>query len=84
MGSPELLSVVESCPVGAETLILRILHILTENGIITLSLCHLSVLLFLNYQTILVIHINIYCFNCTNIKGQRSLCHSETYLQASL
>ncbi|XP_065919796.1 symplekin-like isoform X2 [Dysidea avara] len=33
MGSPELLSVVESCPVGAETLILRILHILTENAV---------------------------------------------------
>jgi len=50
MRSPELLSVVESCPVGAETLILRILHILTENGIIT-SLCQLSVLFF-NYQTV--------------------------------
>ena len=32
MRSPELLNVVENCPVGAETLILRILHILTENG----------------------------------------------------
>ena len=53
MGSPELLSVVESCPVGAETLILRILHILTENGIITLSFCHLSVI-FLNYQMVFV------------------------------
>ena len=31
MESPELLYLVEKCPVGAETLIMRILYILTEN-----------------------------------------------------
>ncbi|CAI8001683.1 Symplekin [Geodia barretti] len=31
MESPELLHLVENCPVGAETLIMRILYILTEN-----------------------------------------------------
>ena len=32
MNSPELLELVENCPVGAETLIMRILYILTERG----------------------------------------------------
>ena len=32
MHSPELISLVENCPKGAETLITRILHILTENS----------------------------------------------------
>lgn len=32
MNSPELLELVENCPVGAETLIMRILYILTEKG----------------------------------------------------
>jgi symplekin len=32
MGSPELLELVENCPTGAETLIMRILYILTEKA----------------------------------------------------
>ena len=32
MGSPELLQLVEGCPPGGETLIMRMLHILTESG----------------------------------------------------
>jgi hypothetical protein len=32
MDSPELLELVENCPPGGETLILRMLHILTEGG----------------------------------------------------
>ena len=32
MACPELLSLVESCPKGAETLVTRIIHILTEKG----------------------------------------------------
>ena len=32
MHSPELLELVEKCPQGAETLIMRMLYILTENG----------------------------------------------------
>lgn len=32
MDSPDLLQLVESCPPGGETLIMRMLHILTENG----------------------------------------------------
>ena len=32
MDSPDLLDLVQNCPQGAETLIMRMLHILTENG----------------------------------------------------
>ena len=32
MGSPEILKLVENCPKGAETLITRIIHILTEQS----------------------------------------------------
>ena len=32
MDSKELLKLVETCPSGAETLITRILHIITEKG----------------------------------------------------
>lgn len=32
MGSPEILKLVENCPKGAETLITRMIHILTEQG----------------------------------------------------
>ena len=32
MDSSELLALVESCPKGSETLITRIIHILTEKG----------------------------------------------------
>lgn len=32
MGSPELLQLVEGCPPGGETLVMRMLHILTESG----------------------------------------------------
>lgn len=30
MGSPQLLALVENCPKGSETLVTRIIHILTE------------------------------------------------------
>ena len=33
MASPELLQLVENCPTGAETLIARILNIITDKGI---------------------------------------------------
>ena len=32
MESPELLHLVENCPAGGEILIMRMLYILTENG----------------------------------------------------
>lgn len=32
MNSPELLSLVEQCPKGAETLVTRVIHILTDKG----------------------------------------------------
>lgn len=32
MNSPELLRLVENCPKGAETLVTRIIHILTDKG----------------------------------------------------
>ena len=32
MNSPELLLLVENCPKGAETLVTRCLHILTDKG----------------------------------------------------
>lgn len=32
MGSPQLLALVENCPKGAETLVTRIIHILTEKS----------------------------------------------------
>jgi len=32
MDSPELLLLVENCPRGAETLVTRIIHILTDKG----------------------------------------------------
>ena len=31
-GSPEILKLVENCPKGAETLVTRIIHILTEQS----------------------------------------------------
>ena len=34
MASPELLQLVENCPTGAETLIARILNIITDKGIV--------------------------------------------------
>ena len=37
MDSAELLKLVETCPSGAETLITRILHIITEKGKLS---CH--------------------------------------------
>jgi symplekin len=36
MGSPEILKLVENCPKGAETLITRIIHILTEQSMLIL------------------------------------------------
>ena len=33
MDSPELLTLVENCPKGAETLVTRMLHILTDRGL---------------------------------------------------
>lgn len=50
MDSPQLLKLVETCPKGGETLITRIIHILTEKGtkrqyfytnVILGHLCHL-------------------------------------------
>jgi symplekin len=38
MGSPEILKLVENCPKGAETLVTRIIHILTEQGRISFFL----------------------------------------------
>lgn len=35
MDSPELLLLVENCPRGAETLVTRVIHILTDKGINT-------------------------------------------------
>ena len=32
MESPDLLTLVETCPKGAETLVTRIIHILTDKG----------------------------------------------------
>jgi len=37
MDSPELLLLVENCPRGAETLVTRIIHILTDKGINTVA-----------------------------------------------
>jgi len=76
MGSPELLSVVESCPVGAETLILRILHILTENGIITLSLS----VLFLNHKIVLVMHNNVIMISVEHYKELYKSLDNVTHL----
>jgi symplekin len=46
MGSPEILKLVENCPKGAETLVTRIIHILTEQSMLVFLLlfshkCHL-------------------------------------------
>lgn len=35
MTSPELLILIEDCPKGAETLLTRMLHILTDKGMFT-------------------------------------------------
>lgn len=32
MDSPELLTLVENCPKGSETLVMRVIHILTDKG----------------------------------------------------
>ena len=40
MSSPELLQLVQDCPSGAETLIMRMLHILTENGQLVYAVYH--------------------------------------------
>ena len=34
MDSPELLLLVENCPRGAETLVTRVIHILTDKGML--------------------------------------------------
>ena len=34
MDSPELLLFVENCPKGAETLVTRVIHILTDKGMV--------------------------------------------------
>lgn len=36
MGSPQLLALVENCPKGSETLVTRIIHILTEKCMLLL------------------------------------------------
>ena len=44
MASPELLQLVENCPTGAETLIARILNIITDKGTVLCMLVrHLTV-----------------------------------------
>lgn len=40
MNSPELLLLVENCPKGAETLVTRCLHILTDKGEIKNATLH--------------------------------------------
>ena len=37
MASPELLQLVENCPTGAETLIARILNIITDKGSVMIN-----------------------------------------------
>lgn len=39
MSSPDLLLLVENCPKGAETLVTRCLHILTDKGTVCFSVC---------------------------------------------
>ncbi len=41
MNSPDLLSLVENCPQGAETLLMRMLHIVTEGGVCVFIVCPL-------------------------------------------
>lgn len=50
MGSPQLLSLVENCPKGAETLVTRIIHILTEKCIYVSTFNHIQ--FFKNYYNI--------------------------------
>ena len=42
MDSPELLLFVENCPKGAETLVTRVIHILTDKGALFFPLCFLT------------------------------------------
>jgi len=43
MNSPELLKLVETCPKGAETLLIRVIHILTDKRMFNFNLLiHLS------------------------------------------
>jgi hypothetical protein len=49
MGSPEILKLVENCPKGAETLVTRIIHILTEQGRISFFLLLFSNKFFFRY-----------------------------------
>lgn len=44
MKSPELLTLVESCPKGAETLVTRVIHILTDKGITNQIFLHTVIL----------------------------------------
>ena len=39
MGSPQLLALVENCPKGSETLVTRIIHILTEKCMLLFKIC---------------------------------------------
>ncbi len=43
MSSPDLLLLVENCPKGAETLVTRCLHILTDKGVCELEKVNVSV-----------------------------------------
>lgn len=45
MGSPQLLALVENCPKGSETLVTRIIHILTEKCM--LCFIHIYVFIYL-------------------------------------
>ena len=39
MNSPELLRLVENCPTGAETLVTRVLHIVTDKSMLIDNIC---------------------------------------------
>lgn len=57
MGSPQLLALVESCPKGSETLVTRIIHILTEKCGCYYFNIHFSFNLFFCYFIYLYIYL---------------------------
>ena len=56
MESPQLLQLVESCPVGGETLIMRMLYILTEN-------C--------KYNFVIAVRVLVTSLSCVNVCVQK-------------
>lgn len=56
MDSPELLLFVENCPKGAETLVTRVIHILTDKGSLDVQLIYIYLYIYGDVPAILILY----------------------------